>query len=242
MWVNSRALRWMLYLLAPVCPGLCSRILYRMAFHRRLDFRHPRTLNEKLMWLKLHSYRGNSLITQCADKYRVREYVEQKGCGELLNELYGVWERPEEIAWDVLPESFVLKCNHASGFNIICREKESFDRRACEKQLRKWLRRDYWRFRSELQYRDIPKKIICEKLLGDGQRLIDYKIYCFHGVPTHILACVGREKERPAFYFFDPDWEFCRITRDGELAPPDFSLPRPKGLERMLDAAKKLLT
>lgn len=85
-----------------------------------------------------------------------------------------------------------------------------------------------------------PQKIVCERFLGHGDDLPDYKIYCFHGQPRYILVCEGRSHGKPKFYFFDPDWHFLPITRDGQAAPPDFTLPRPAGLAHMLSAAARL--
>ena len=239
MWIKSKWLRLLIYLLSPICPTLVSKILYRAAFHRRLDLKHPQTLNEKTMWLKLNTYRNDPLVAQCADKLRVRDYVRDKGCGEILNELIAVWERPEQIEWERLPEAFVLKCNFASGFNWICPDKKQLDRDACLAAFRRWYRRDFWRFSAEIQYRSIPKRILCERYLG-GEELVDYKIYCFHGKAKYILCCLGRESGHTRFYFFDPAWNFCPITRDGKNAPPDFTLPRPKCLEQMLRYAEIL--
>ena len=106
--IEARAM----YLLAPISPVLCSRWRFRRTFGRPLDLRTPRTLNEKLMWLKLRRYGSDPLVTRCADKYAVRDYVESCGCGDILNELYGAWDRPRDIPWDALPHAFVLKCNH----------------------------------------------------------------------------------------------------------------------------------
>ena len=171
-----------MYLLAPISPVLCSRWRFRRTFGRPLDLRTPRTLNEKLMWLKLRRYGSDPLVTRCADKYAVRDYVESCGCGDILNELYGAWDRPRDIPWDALPHAFVLKCNHGCGYNILCPDKSTLDREAAVRTLNKWLRHDFWRDFAELQYRPIPKKIVCERFLGHGDDLPDYKIYCFHGL------------------------------------------------------------
>ena len=229
-----------MYLLAPVSPVWCSKYLYQKAFGRPLDLDNPVTLNEKLMWLKLNVYGDDDLVTRCADKYAVREYVEAAGCGEILNDLYGVWETPEQIDWEQLPEKFILKCNHGCGYNSICTDKAKMDTADCKKKLKKWLSRDFWRFASELQYRKIPKRIICEKLLCEGSAPVDYKFYCFHGEPVCVLACCEREKGWPKFYFFDCDWNFMPITKDGKKEAEDFTLPKPTQFSRMVEYARKL--
>lgn len=241
MWIEQTWKRRLLYLLAPVAPVACSKYLFKQAFGRSLDLAHPTTLDEKIMWLKLNRYRNDPLVALCADKWRVREYVEQRGLGAILNELYGAWDDPRNIPWEDLPDSFVLKCNHASGFNILCQDKSMLDVNDATATLQGWMNKDYWRFLAEVQYRTIEKRVIAERYLGDGTPLTDYKLYCFNGEPLYILACVGRgEEKKPAFYFFDPSWNYCGLTRDSFSAPEGFTLPRPENLDAMLSCARTL--
>lgn len=229
------------YTLSLISPRLTTRLLYRRKFKRPLDLNAPKTLNEKILWLKLNTYRDDPLVTRCADKWLVREYVSSAGWGEVLNEVCGVWTSPREIPWEELPESFVLKCNHGCGYNILCPQKSGLDIPRSVRQLERWMETDFWRCYAELQYRGIPKRILCEKYLGDGEHIpVDYKVYCFHGEPRYILVCDGREKGWPRFYFFDRDWNFCPITRDGLAAPPGFTLQRPPHLAGMLSCSAAL--
>ncbi len=234
------AIQWVGRRLAHLSPTLASYYQYFWCFHRPLSLRNPVTLNEKIMWLKLNQYGHDPLVIQCADKYRVREYVQQVGCGEILNDLIGVWDRAEDIPWETLPDAFVLKCNHGCGFNLLCPDKSTLDIPNAQAQLDKWMHTEFWEKLAEIQYRTIPKKIICESFLGDGTELLDYKIYCFHGKAEYLLVCAQREAGTPKFYFFDRNWKMCRLTRDGQQAPHDFTLPRPAQLDEMLQYAERL--
>ena len=113
-------------------------------------------------------------------------------------------------------------------------------------KIRRWMKEDYWLFFAELQYRDIRKKIICEKYLGES--LVDYKFYCFNGIPKYVLVCVGREggipshmseHADPKFYFFDREWKLCPLTRDS-LESPDVKISCPENMEMMWDVSEKL--
>ena len=226
--------------LSTVSPVLSARLRYRRLFDKPIRLRDPRTLNEKISWLKLYAYGNDPLVSQCADKYRVREYVRDAGCGAILNELYGVWDSVDEIPWEQLPESFVLKCNHGCGYNLLCHDKSALDLRGSKKQLRRWMREDFWKRYAELQYRAIPKKILCERYLDSDGGLTDYKIYCFMGRAEYIMACTGRERGDTRFFFFDRDWKLCPLTRDAQKAEADFTLPRPVELDQMLTVADRL--
>ena len=221
-------------------PVIATRIKYRYNFHRGIHLRNPRTLDEKIQWLKLNTYRDNPLVTQCADKYLVRAYVEECGCGEILNDLLYVWDRPSDIRWECLPESFVIKCNHGCGYNLLCRDKAGLDIREAQERLTAWYNEDYWKISAEIQYRRIPKKLVCERFIGDGSSLYDYKYYCFNGKAQYVMVCTGRELGTPKFYFFDRDWNFCPITRDGKQAPAGFTLPKPAAFDKMTEYADKL--
>lgn len=239
IWARIR--RIIIFLLSPISPRLCDRLMYLHRFHRRAELENPKTLNEKILWLKQNVYNSDPLVMKCADKYAVREYVTEKGCGDSLNELYHVWDRPEDIDWSSLPERFALKLNHGCGFNYICADKSSADADEFFAMLRKWANTEYWRFYAELQYRKIEKKIICEKYLGTDEVLpTDYKVYCFNGEPKYIMACEDRAAGETHFFFFDNEWKFCPITHDGLMEKEDFTLPRPKHFEKMLDYAAKL--
>lgn len=74
-------------------------------------------------------------MTKCADKYRVREYIKEKGLDSILNELYGVWDHAEDIDFSKLPNSFVLKQNNGTGVNIIVTSKAEADEQEIKKKL-----------------------------------------------------------------------------------------------------------
>ena len=234
--------RKLMAIISTFSPTLTSKIYYETKLKKKLDLKKPKTFNEKLMWLKLNEYENNKLITQCADKYRVREYVENCTCGEILNELIGVYDNVEEIDFEKLPDKFVLKCNHAAGYNIICQDKSKLDIDKTKRQLKKWLKSDYWRYVAELQYKNIEKKIICEKLLEskDGNAIEDYKIYCFDGKPLFCMVCVGRNFGKPKYYFMDREWKLMRINPAGINAPSDFTIDKPNCIDEMYIYAEKL--
>ena len=222
-------------------PELQSRKIFLSTFGREPDLDQPKSFNEKLQYLKLKRYYHNPVITQCVDKYRIREYLTQKGHAELLPQLYAVCERPEDIPWDSLPERFVLKCNHGSGYNILCRNKSALDRKDCESRLKKWLKEDYWKRFAEMQYRDIPKRIIAEEYLGDD--IHTYKFYCFNGMPRVLyISSNGENGEYDKYYdYFDMDWKHMNLRLHGHENRPDHdAIPCPESFERMKALAAEL--
>ena len=206
----------------------------------------PRTLDEKIQWLKLNAYNKNPLVTQCADKYAVRDYVKSCGCSEILNDLYGVYDSVDEIKWDELPEKFVIKWNFGCGQNLICFDKSKLDIEKAKKQLRNWykLHNTFYLPYSEMQYKGIKPKLICERFIepDSGTLPVDYKLYCFNGLSDCVLLCAGRDTEghHAKYYFFDRDWNLKRYNNAGKQVSADFTLPQPENYKKLFEYADKL--
>ena len=231
--------------LTRISPEINTRVTYLIKFRRRLDLEHPQTLNEKNLWLKLRCYADDPLVKQCADKYRVREYVRACGLGHILNDLIAVYDSPRKIRWKELPQQFALKLNVGCGCNHIVTDLSAESVPALKREVRRWFRSapGYYLGYSEMQYRGVKPYVLVERSLADPVRGTfpeDYKVYCFHGEAKFILVCVGREAGHPKFYFFDRDWNLARINRDSQAAPADFTLEQPKCLDALLQAAETL--
>ena len=178
--------------LSYLSPALNTRLLFLRKFGRLPELQNPKTLNEKLLKLKL--------------------------------------------------ERFAMKWNFGCGYNIICQDKAKLDIPETVKQLKKWGREPFWAYYSELQYRNVEKKIIVEEYIGDGDGRLpeDYKFYCFNGKAYCCMVCQGREEGWPRFYFMDRDFQLLRINRDSRNAPEGFSLPKPRDIDAAYAVADTL--
>lgn len=212
---------------------------YKICKHKKLDLKNPEFFGEKLIWLKLNDYDKNKLVSNCADKYAVREYIEKMGCTEILNDLYGVYDDANEIEWDKLPQKFVLKCTHGCEFNIICTNKDELDKEATIKQLNKWKKEKFGYESGELHYTKIKPRIICERYLEtkDGFLPNDYKFMCFNGEPKLVFFCTERQ-DKVKFTFLDLNWNVIDITTDDYKTDKRYA--KPENLEEMIEKARKL--
>lgn len=219
---------------------LYLKLQYRARVGRPLNLDAPKTFNEKLQWLKLHD--RNPAYTVMVDKVAVRDYIAQTLGVEYLVPLLGVWDSPEEMDFDTLPEKFVLKCNHNSGLGMcICRDKSALDREAVKKGLAEGLAQDYYLTGREWPYRDVPRRILAEACLEDDASggLRDYKLMCFNGEVKCTLVCTGRfSPEGMRMTFFDRDWNVLPVKRHCPSCPE--GLEKPEGYERMVVLAQKL--
>ncbi|MCA1010723.1 ATP-grasp fold amidoligase family protein [Halobacillus halophilus] len=211
---------------------------FKKRLNRDLDLDNPIKFNDKLQWLKLNWY--NSLATQCADKYEVRKFVEEKIGKQYLNELYAVYDSVDQIEINKLPKSFVLKGTHGSGFNLICKNKDEINWKKSFKRMRKWMNKNYYWFNREWVYKDIKPRIICEKYLEevDSNQLKDYKFFCFNGEPKLIQVDFDRYSNHKR-NIYDLNWNLTDIEI---VYPRDESqyIERPYNLELMIELSKTL--
>ncbi len=205
-----------------------------------LDLEHPHTFSEKLQCLKTGLYYNNPVITQCCDKVLVKKYIEDKKVNCKTAELYGVFDKPEDIEWDKLPGEFVIKCNHGCGYNIICKDKTELDIVSTVEQLREWLNEDYWIRFGEPQYKFIEKKILIEEYLGDD--IQNYCFFCFYGefkamyIPNNrkVLNEIYRYKD-----FYNKDFVWQDITWLNHKHVP-WNIEKPKCWDEMIKVSEEV--
>lgn len=218
---------------------------YFSRFHKFPDFRNPKDINEKILYLKL--FTDTSRWMELADKYKVREYVKECGLENNLIRLIGVWENIEEIDFDKLPDSFIFKANNGCGksSNLIVRDKNQLDIAKTKKMLKEWLEEKHiGALAAEPQYKGMKPCILAEELLPveEGRKSpVDYKIWCFNGKAYYIWTCSDRDSSGTEVMTYSRDWypmpEVCIFDsryRKGTI------LPKPEQLDKMLEVAEKL--
>lgn len=211
---------------------------FRKKVGRELNLENPIKYNDKLQWLKL--YWNDPLAEIVVDKYEVRRFIENTIGVEYLNNLINVYDNEDEIKIDNLPNSFVLKGTHGSGFNIICNDKAKMNWEKEFKKMSRWFKINYYWLNREWVYKNLKPRIVCEKFLTDnsGKPPMDFKIFCFHGKPKIIQVDIdrfGRHKQN----FYDTDWNFrdIQIWCDNDV---NINIPKPENFELMLDISRKL--
>ena len=156
--------------------------------------------------------------------------------------MLGVWDNFDDIDFDLLPNQFVLKTNHASATNIIVRDKKIFDKENAREKINAWLNWDFGTYLYELHYNNIPKKIIAEKFMSDGKNseLSDYKFWCFNGKPFICQYLTERSTELTLDYF-DLNWKHLDIERhDHPNSKHPEKISKPKNFELMKKLAAEL--
>ena len=217
----------------------------QLRFKRKLNLKHPQTLADKVSFLVLH--RCMVLMSKCADKWVVREYIADKGLSDILiPTVGGPWKSVEEIDFDALPEQFILKATHACKMNYLVPDKRKLDVEHCKQILQKWLNVTYGTYSLEPHYKNIPHQIYAEELLNTPNGLIDYKIHCLNGVPQFILVCSDRKsgtgRMQVTLDLFDTQWKSLNrfVQGSGLEIRGQGKIPRPQTLDKMLEITRKL--
>lgn len=235
--------------LNPIMPATMIQIRHLLRMGRFAKLRKPQDLNEKILWLTLHS--DTKEWSRLADKYEVRGFVKDCGLEEILVKLYGLYYSMDEVEFNKLPNAFVLKPTHGSGDVVVVKDKLRVNLEEVKNKIQNGLDEYICTSAAELHYTKIPHRVIAEELLVNdslsakySSTLIDYKIWCFNGRAEYIWVCMNRfvkNKDGAEVMTYDRAWnahpEYCRVTPDFSLAEP---MPRPNGYEHMLQVAEKL--
>lgn len=222
--------------------------LFKIRLGYELNLASPITFNEKLQWLKLYDRKPE--YSAMVDKFAVKEYVSNLIGKEYIIPTLYVWDDPDDIDFDVLPNRFVLKLTHDSGGIVICKDKTQLDKQEALNIIKKSFRNEYFFEGREWPYKNVKHRIIAEEYMenslsgnicnNENQGLIDYKVHCFNGVPKFILVCGNRYgKDGIVEDFYSIEWERLDIKRPNIQNAPN-GYPKPELLAQMIELSKKL--
>ena len=223
---------------------------YRFIMGHSIDWEHPQTFSEKIQWLKVNH--RHPKYTTIVDKYAVKDHVTSIIGAEYVIPTLGVWDTPEDMEWDTLPNQFVLKTTHGGGGGgvIICNDKGTFDKKHSIAKLINSLNQDIYLSLREWPYKDVPRRIIAEQFIApiknvnaDGlieyDELLDYKFFCFNGKVKFYKVDFGRFIEHHANYY-STDGQLLEFG-EADVAPdPSRKITLPQNMNEMIALAERL--
>lgn len=214
------------------------KINYRLGAGKKLDLENPVTFNEKLQWLKLYNRREEYI--PWVDKASAKEKAAEVIGEEHIIPTLGVYDSFDDIDFDALPDSFVLKTTHDSGGVVVVPDKSRFDMKKARRRLSTSLKRNFYYAGREWVYKDVKPRIIAEQYMVDesGVELKDYKFFCFDGQVKMIQVDFNRFVKHKR-NIFDTNWQ----VQDFMIKyPNDLSvkIEKPECLDEMLEIAGKL--
>ena len=220
------------------------KLQYRIKFGRKLNLKNPMRYTEKLQCYKLN-YR-NPLMVTCVDKFDVRSYLTDCGFQDMLVNCYGVFDSVEEINYETLPQSFVLKDTLGSGGNsvIICKDKNTFSFSAAKKQMEEWVKTPIKKSggREWPYYSGKNHRIIIEEYIDSNAEngLTDYKFFCFNGKFEYMYVLCDRVLGKHVkLGIYNKNLEKLNVYRNDEL-PLHEEIELPDNISEMIEKAEKI--
>lgn len=237
-WINTKrlALRYSDYEYAV--------LLYKRHTGHLPDFKNPKTMDEKVWLLKLCN--RDQLLTLCSDKHLAREYVASCGYEHILKHEYACYRNADEIDFDDLPDVCYLKCNHASGMNLIYRKGDKYDLDHIRWKFNFLLKQQPYYLSREWNYKNIPRRIVCEEVLEMPDRISDIpelQFFCFGGKPLFLIYNLGLADKNgvhkdPTRWALWTDWS---IVKEASKLNYNNKLPvKPINYEEMIKCAQIL--
>lgn len=206
------------------------------------DLDHPKTLNEKIIWLALNYKNEN--ISVAADKAKAKEWIGSRVGYEHVVPMIGAYDSANQIDFDSLPDRFVAKLNGGWGAEkvMLVRDKSKLDIDRTKATLSSWLypwNNYYYRNMCVTDEKLEKPLIVIEEFIGKSdEALSDYKFYCSRGEIKFALIVTGRNSEGEARTFVDRNYEVLPFARKGKGAA--VSPEKPSGYETMCDICRTL--
>lgn len=225
--------------LDPYLGFYCLRNRAQRHLGYRPNLREPKSYNEKILWRK--AFDRNPDFPIVADKVAVRDYVRDK-LGEdrsrgLFAELYQTVDDPDQIDFSRLPESYVVKANHACAWNIFVTPDSPADEDRLRREAARWLSKSFGKSKYEWAYLPIKRRVLFEEMLEgpEGGPPRDIKFAVFNGKCRFIVYIDGRFGDH-CWYHMTPEWTRLLSTPPDASANPDPE--KPEGFDDMLALAE----
>ncbi len=219
-----------------VSDAVFYKIVYFLRTWSFLNLKKPTTFNEKINYLKLNDRRPE--LTDLVDKHSVKEIIRKKIKDNILIPTLGVYEKYNDIDFNDLPESFVIKCTHDSGSVWVIENKSEINHDLLSKTIKSNLNKNYFWLSREWPYKNVIPKILIEKKIGSKKSLLDYKFYCFNGLVKFIHVDIDRYTNHSR-NIYDVSWNYLNMSIE---YPTNSSrkINKPKNLKHMIDIASSL--
>ncbi|MDY0277000.1 MAG: ATP-grasp fold amidoligase family protein [Acholeplasma sp.] len=226
-------------------PKIATKFIYRLKFGVKINLKNPKTLNEKLQWYKIYYYNNLEISKKVSDKFGAREYLINLGLEKYLTKLYGIWDDPNQIKWENLPDRYALKCTSGSGRNLFSRYNNQLNITDAVKKMNSWMKSKAETGTAELAYKDIVPRILCEELIvtDDGKPPLDYKFFCEYGEPKFFFIGSDRQEEVKSekdvkFDYYTMDWEWIPVINRHPNAGDIFE--KPNNFDEMVEVVRKI--
>ena len=198
----------------------------------------PVRYTEKIQWRKLFDL--NPLYPVLCDKLAVRDVIRKRVGPKFLVPLLWTGDSSDAIPFDALTPPYVIKSTHATGHTIIVEDRTGQDEEAIRQKARGWLEIGHGTALDEIGYFSVPRRLIAEKLLlqGDGSPPLERKFFVFHGAAKVVQTVDMSRKDRTAMASYHT-MNWTPLTWKTNHPPPRSPDP-PRRFREMVRIAERL--
>ena len=219
---------------------LGAKMNYKLRYYHQRghwpNLKHPKDMSEILI-SEMFDEPVCRQLSYYVDKVAMRDYVKSKGLEHILLKHFGVWDKPEDIPFDELPDHFILKSNNGCGHHVICRDKSKFNKKKAIETLHLAIKSG--QENVERHYRYIEPKVFAEELIEtpDGDLPVDYKFTCVGGEIMDVFVATERATGTK-YSTLDLDWNVLPYIKDVWL--PKAVPAKPNNIEALAEVARVL--
>ena len=226
--------------LTPLSDEQFDSLVFYLKNKHKLNLVNPSTYTEKLLYIKRNDH--DARMTLCADKYRVGDYLNSIGLGEIKKRIYSIYDDPSDIVLEDQPERFFIKCNHGSRGNHYIDKTRCEDFDAIKRELSRLLKRNYYWQAREWAYKNISPLVICEEALVSQTAVfpLDYKFYCFNGRVEYFMTSIGEYEHHSRNHKFGRDGRSVDYMFKKTPSVSVEEVPHPKNLNEMIEVAEQI--
>lgn len=222
---------------------------FRITQGKTPDLKTPKTMNEKMAWLKLNY--SEAFHVKACDKYLVHEYLMDKLGKDYAPELVFVTQNPNELKIENIKKfPCIIKVSNGSGSNLIVNSPAQYTDEYLQAFFKDQIIISNAHAVSSLEHQYLTKDpyIVVERLLSDGKGGIpnDYKFMYINGQLEFIYCSVDRLGANVR-QVYDKNWErlhFIWVAGADEKMFKHYeaseSITRPNCFDEMVRLSEKI--
>lgn len=230
--VPSRKIRRTIFgfLLKPLSENMKIKLLGLVKTGRMPNLTNPKRFSDKcLVYPKV--YKTKEFFEDTNDKFKIREYVTKLGGAKYLTKMYCIEEKVDDINFDILPDSFVIKDTKGDFARevLVVKSKKTMGTEKIKKIVNGW-------------NKSPSSKIIVEEMLprDDNGDFYDYKFFCFNGVAKCLYVVLDEKDGTHSLSFYDLNFNNMHVSRPDYLPPIKKKLEKPRNWNKMIEVAEML--
>jgi hypothetical protein len=199
----------------------------------------PRCANDKFFWRKVFDQDPRHVIL--SDKLACKQWVREVAPDLAIPQTLWAGRDARDIPRDILERGAVIKANHSCGKLLFVRNAKP-DRAKFWRKVNRWLWRSHGQVRLQWGYRDVPRMLFAEEIIGSpDQPLQELKFYTFGSKVCFMVRISDRFRTPKAeAWAIAPDGQLAMRERKAAVFAAPSDLPLPEAMPLAIDIASRI--